>query len=112
MSKWITDREPTRADAPTGYVWVWYDKHKKCVLVDAHYVTASRPWHPIPVPDTTPAEQTHWQVEYAEPNGSYILSNNSLDIHIDLELDEEYGEYAQRIADIYNEISPYKELLR
>jgi len=106
QSEWITDRLPTEEDAP------WPEKvfvtTEFNLVIDRHWsiIKPGQPWQPIqyPAPYVKPKR---WTVEWYDPNNCWHVIDTTIDgvmgyLHLELS----HADAAQRIADIYNEVTP------
>jgi hypothetical protein len=105
QSEWITDRLPTQDDGAEGDVWVT-DALGDVELCYWCEVAKGMPWHPI-VPPAPYVKPKRWTVEWYDPNNCWHVIDTTIDgvmgyLHLELS----HADAAQRIADIYNEVTP------
>ena len=109
MSEWITDREPTADDAPMNYIIVWADRHKTPFIIDYGDWHKRYPWMPIPNPEPYVAPKPKYYVQLRlAANG--LCKEGRFTVYCDIggiQADNlPTREAAERIAAIYNEVTP------
>lgn len=104
MSEWITDRLPTKEDAPYGHVLV-SGQYTVCES-EIEDIVPGEPWMPMPAPYVKPKR---WTVEWDTKLVTWSLYDRCRDHRLDfllagLKIDQ--GDVAQRIEDFFNEVMP------
>jgi hypothetical protein len=110
MSKWITDRLPTKADVHAdGRVWIMYEGD--AVMCRFETVEPGEPWQHIirPAPYVKPKR---WTVEWDNDLAMWKVASSIGDRRIVaaslwcLSSRKDHADAAQHICDIYNEVMP------